>query len=69
MVVRYRALQLRICLLSRPLSSHAKQGLIMEEPLILSIVAANVFYMEYAVMIVAQYTQVVVPIVSLLSQV
>jgi hypothetical protein len=58
-VVRYHARQLLFYLLSRPLSSHAKQAVIVEGPFTSAIqTMANVFYIRYVVVIVIQHTQV-----------
>jgi hypothetical protein len=65
MAVRCVALQLRICLLSRLLSSLAKQAVVKEEPFTFPIVVVNVFYMRYVVMTVAQHTQVLLLITNL----
>jgi hypothetical protein len=69
MVVRcVAALQWHIFLLSRPLSSHAKRALIMEEPFTSPIqTVVKVFYIGYVVMTVAQHTKVIIRMVSLLS--
>jgi hypothetical protein len=57
-VVRCIALQRRVCLLSRPLSSLAGQALNWEEPFAYPLVIANMYCMAYVVMIVIQRTQV-----------
>jgi hypothetical protein len=59
MAVRFFALQLLYCLLSRPLSSHAEQTLNVEEPFSSKIAVVNVFWIRFVVMIVTQHTQVI----------
>ena len=59
--------QLHIYLLNCPLSSPAKQAIYTVEPFSFKIqTMANVFYMEYVVMIAAQHIQVTIRMVSLL---
>ena len=65
MAVRCIARQRHISLLSRPLSFHAKQAMIMEEPFTFPVAVAKVFFIMYAVMIVAQHIQVVIRIAIL----
>jgi hypothetical protein len=57
--VRFIALQLLYCLLSRPLSSHAEQTFNVEEPFTFPMAIANVFWIRFVVMIVTQHTQVI----------
>jgi hypothetical protein len=55
LVVRCIPIQRRIYLLSQPLSSHAKQAVVMEgEPFTSPIAVVNVFWIKYVVMIVIQ---------------
>ena len=62
--------QLHIYLLNCPLSSPAKQAVVVVEPFSFKIqTMANVFCMGYVVMIVAQPPQVVVRMVSLLTRI
>ena len=64
-VALFIALQLLIYLLSHPLSSPARQAIDLDEPFTLKMVVANVFCMNYVVMIVTQHTQAVIRMVSL----
>ena len=60
MVVRCILDQRRIFLLSRPLSSYARQAMFMEEPFSSqTVVIANVFCIKYVVMAVAQQAQAI----------
>jgi hypothetical protein len=64
-VVHYISHQRQIYLLSRPLSSLARQVVVVEELFTAIAVMVKVYYIEYVVMIVTQHTQVVVLITSL----
>jgi hypothetical protein len=65
--VLFIALQLLIYLLNHPLSSPVRQAINLEEPFTLKMAMANVFCMNYVVMIVTQHIQVVNRLVSFLE--
>ena len=66
MAVRCVPHQLHTYLLSQPLSSHARQAVVTEEPFTSkTVVVVNAFCMRYVAMIVAQHTQVAIRITSL----
>jgi hypothetical protein len=66
MAVHCHVLQFDICLLNRPLSSHAAQAIQMEVPFTSTIqIMAKVFYIKYVVVIVSQHTQAVIRMASL----